>query len=34
MPPRRRDRKTLDPPKEREMPRGRGRQMTNLAMEK
>jgi hypothetical protein len=27
MPPRRRDRKTLDPPEEREMPRRRGRQL-------
>jgi hypothetical protein len=34
MPPSRRDRKTPDPPEEREMPRRRGRQMTYPAMEK
>jgi hypothetical protein len=34
MPPRRRDRQTLDPPEEREMPRGRGRQMPNPTMER
>jgi hypothetical protein len=34
MPPRRRDRKTPDPPEEREMPRRRGRKMTDPAMEK
>jgi hypothetical protein len=34
MPPRRRDRKTLDPPEEREMLRRRGRQMPDLAMER
>jgi hypothetical protein len=34
MPPRRRDRKTPDPPEEREIPRGRGRQVPNLAMER
>jgi hypothetical protein len=32
--PRRRDRKTPDPPEEREMPRRRGRQMTDPAMER
>jgi hypothetical protein len=34
MPPRRRDRKTPDPPEEREMPRERGRQVPNPAMER
>jgi hypothetical protein len=34
MPSRRRDWKTLDPPEEREIPRGRGRQVPNLAMER
>ena len=34
MPPRRRDKQTLDPPEEREMLRRRGRQMTDPAMEK
>jgi Icc-related predicted phosphoesterase len=34
MPLRRRDRQTPDPPKDREMPRGRGRQVPNLAMER
>jgi hypothetical protein len=34
MPPRRRDRQTPDPPKEREMLRRRGRQITDPAMEK
>jgi hypothetical protein len=34
MPPRRRDRKTPDPPKDREMLRGRGRQVPNLATER
>ena len=34
MPPRRRDRKTPDPPEDREMPRRRGRQMTDPVMER
>jgi hypothetical protein len=34
MPLRRRDRKTPDPPEEREMPRGRGRQVPNPTMER
>jgi hypothetical protein len=34
MPPRRRDRKTPDPPEEREIPRRRGRQMPDPAMER
>jgi hypothetical protein len=34
MPPRRRDRKTPDPPGEREMPRRRGRQMPDPSMER
>ena len=34
MPSRRRDRKTHDPPEDREMPRRRGRQMPDPAMEK
>jgi hypothetical protein len=34
MPPRRRDKKTPNPPEEREMPRRRGRKMTDLSMEK
>ena len=34
MPPRRRDRKTPDPPEEREVPRRRGRQMTDPVMER
>jgi hypothetical protein len=34
MPPRRRDRQTPDPPEDREMPRGRGRKVPNLAMER
>jgi hypothetical protein len=34
MPPRRIDRQTPDPPEEREMPRGRGRQVQNLAVER
>jgi hypothetical protein len=34
MPPRRRDRKTPDPLEDREIPRRRGRQMTDRAMEK
>jgi hypothetical protein len=34
MPPRRRDRKTPDPPEDREMSRRRGRQMTDPAMER
>jgi hypothetical protein len=34
MPPRRRDMQTPDPPEDREMPRRRGRQMTDLAMER
>jgi Icc-related predicted phosphoesterase len=34
MPPRRRDRKTPNPPEDREMSRRRGRQMTNAAVEK
>jgi hypothetical protein len=32
--PRRRDKQTRDPPEEREIPRGRGRQVPNLAMER
>jgi hypothetical protein len=34
MSPRRRDRKTPDPPKDREMPEGRGRQVKNLEVER
>jgi hypothetical protein len=34
MPPRRRDRKTPDPPEDREILRRRGRQMPDLAMER
>jgi hypothetical protein len=34
MSPRRRDRQTPDPPEDREMPRRRGRQMNDLAMER
>jgi hypothetical protein len=34
MPPGRRDMQTPDPPEEREMPRRRGRKMTDLAMER
>ena len=34
MPPRRMDKKTPDPPEDREMPRRRGRQMTDPAMER
>jgi hypothetical protein len=34
MPPRRRDRKTLDPPEEREIPRRRGKQMPDPTVER